>query len=191
MNEVLTQFNKIPMAIKAVILAALLAVVGVMYVMVWRMPVRDAIEAKKEEVKKLTGKLLENQAIAENKARFQEQIQRLREDLKQAQSLLPSDADIRGLLRQLTSLAKKSGLEVLLFMPGDEMPEGFYSRIPITLKLKGSYHDVATFIDKVGKMKRIINMQDLNLVAPEVKENKVTMNVDTTATTFRFRRGGE
>jgi type IV pilus assembly protein PilO len=191
MNELLNQFNKVPLAIKAVILAVVLAGIVLGYVLIWRQPIRTDIESRRREVEGLKAKLLENQAIADNKARFQEEIQRLKESLKQAQSVLPSDADIRGLLRQLTSLAKKSGLDVLLFQPGDESPEGFYARIPISLKLRGSYHDLAVYIDKVGKMKRIINIIDLNLAGAEEKDNKVTLNIDCMATTFRFRRGAE
>ncbi len=187
MNEIANLFNKMSIAARLVALVAVMAVIGIVYFYTLRLPVREAVAAKQEEIKNLKEKLAENQAIANNRARFKEQVRRLREDLKQAQSLLPSDSDIKGILRQITSLARKSGLDVMVFQPGGEMAQGFYSRIPITLKLKGSYNDVAVFFDKVGKLKRIMNVHDISLTSPQEKDGKVILNVDCTVTTFRFR----
>jgi type IV pilus assembly protein PilO len=67
-----------------------------------------------------------------------------------------------------------------------EINRDFYAEIPVEIKVKGNYHQVALFFDKVGKLPRIVN---INAVAMEnAKETAGSWEIQTscTATTFKF-----
>jgi type IV pilus assembly protein PilO len=65
-------------------------------------------------------------------------------------------------------------------------PQEFYARVPLELTILGSYHNVATFFDKVSKLDRIINI--LNFSMGDVKEigGETILKTSCLATTFRF-----
>ena len=53
------------------------------------------------------------------------------------------------------------------------------------MQVIGSYHDVATFFDKVGHMKRIVNI--LNVTMKPVKPNSTDLMTTCDAVTYRFK----
>ena len=184
MNQIAEQFAKATLPQKMIVLIMLLAGICVFYWFLFYQPIQESLNKLNKQETELQKKLWENKAIASNLDKFREELAILDEELKQAISLLPNDRDIRTLLRQMSVLGSKSGLDFLYFKPGAETSRGFYSAIPITLRLAGSYNEVAVFFDKVGKLDRIINISDIDFSGAKVESNKVTLNVNCMATTL-------
>ncbi len=192
MNELINQFAKQPLSVKLIVLAVLVVIIiGVEYQVVL-VPKKEQLATLRKQSADQNVKLVENQAIAANLPKFQEEVNILNEQLKQAVALLPNEADIHSILRQLSITAKKANIDILEFKPGGQSARDFYSEISMTLKLEGGYHDIAQFIDQVGKLSRIINISDITFtpqkVAAESAAN-VMLGVDCKATTFMFRGG--
>ncbi len=189
MNKILDFVSKQPLAIKAGILAVALAIMALLEYQVRYLPLdvkhKDLIKRRDE----LQVKLLENQAVADNLPLFQEEVNVLNEQLKQAVSLLPNEADIHSILRQLSLLARKSNVDLLFFKPGSVVSRGFYSEISVDLKLEGTYNDIAIYLDQLGKLSRIINVQDLTFSNQRQEGRLMRMTIDCRATTFMFRGG--
>lgn len=131
-------------------------------------------------------KLQKNQKIANNLAVYRAEYEKMQIQLEEALGELPLQREIPGLLISIGDLAKEKGLEVLRFKPATEVPQGFYAEVPVTLKLSGSYHQVAAFFDAVSKMERIVNIQDLTLGGAKDIKGKTTLGIDCNAITFRF-----
>jgi type IV pilus assembly protein PilO len=55
---------------------------------------------------------------------------------------------------------------------------------PIGLKLEGSYHDLGTFLERVSKFPRIINVGALHIAARDAQTAQSTVTADCTAMTF-------
>ena len=58
---------------------------------------------------------------------------------------------------QVGNRAWDVGLSIDRFEPLGETTKDFYSEI-LTMRLKGTYHEIATYIDSIGKMDRIVNV---------------------------------
>ena len=80
-----------------------------------------------------------------------------------------------------------SNLDIPSFKPQKNRTKGFYAEVPIALKLKGTYHDVAIFFEKVGNMERIMNIQNVTM-KPE-RERSTILNVTCNAITYTFIKG--
>ena len=85
----------------------------------------------------LTVKVEENRRIAADIPRFQKEKADLEEQLKKALSQLPNEKEIPNLIDSISESARKSGLKVILFQPGQETQRGFYADIPSTWKSRG------------------------------------------------------
>ena len=104
---------------------------------------------------------------------------------QEALKLLPNTKEIPSLLKSITQLGTDSQLEFLLFSPQRERPQDFFMEIPVSIEVKGSYHNVAVFFDKVGQMERIVNI--LNVSMTPVKERATILTTRCDAVTYRFK----
>lgn len=107
--------------------------------------------------------------------------------LEEAKKELPASSEIPRLLTSISSRAKGSGLEVLSFRPGSEVPKEFYAEVPVALKLEGSFHQYASFLYAVSTLDRIVNISDLKIGTKKTQGSATNvLSIDCIATTFRF-----
>jgi type IV pilus assembly protein PilO len=92
---------------------------------------------------------------------------------KQILDMLPEFQEIPGLLENISNLGQQQGLEFLLFKPEKEIPKDFVAEIPITLHLKGNYHEIGVFFDRLRRLPRIINVRQLELGTFDEKTNRI------------------
>ncbi len=189
MQQYLDKFAKLPGSTKFIILAVLLVLITVGHVMTIHIPEQETITAYQEQVESLRIQRDKNQAIAEQLDEYKAKVARLQEDLERAKSLLPNDREIDDLLKQVANLGKKVGLEFLLFKPMPDVHKDFYAEVPVEISVTGDYHTVALFFSKIGQMKRIVNIQNVQMSAPLEKNGKIMLTVTGQAVTFRFLEG--
>lgn len=134
-------------------------------------------------------KLQEDRRIAANLPKFKSEYESMKRKLDLALAELPNKKEIPTLLTSIASLAKDNGLDVLRFKPGTERPQGFYAEVPVSLKLVGSYHEVAMFVYDVSNLARIVNINNLKLDKPKMQGGRNLLSVECMATTFRFIEG--
>ncbi len=202
---------KLPTAKKALILLAFVVVILGLYGYLLYLPQQATLAHLRQELGKLNKELQESTAVSRDLAKFKQEVDELQGQLALALAQLPDKKEIPSLLRNISSLGKGSGLEFLLFKPKPEERVGppaeepgkatppsrakkpqepqsqeFYARVPVELTMLGSYHNVATFFDKISKMDRIINI--LNFSMDDVKEigGETVLKTSCLVTTFRF-----
>jgi len=100
-----------------------------------------------------------------------------------AKRALPLTKEIPTLLSTISESGQQSGLEFLLFKPQKERPKKFYAEIPVSMNVSGRYHDLAAFFDKISKLPRLVNIDNIQLKAPS-KGDK--LDTTCTAITYRF-----
>lgn len=186
MEQLLERVNKLPLAAKAGIVVGLIVLITVG---TWFLLIQDtetAIESLKSQQLTLDTTYLEKKEIADNLLDRRREMDQLEQRLQDALTELPERKDIDELLAALNDLGKKAGLEIAKVIPGNETPESFYARIPIMMAVKGNYHEIAIFLQEVSQMKRIVNVTNLKLSTPVVRNEKVILTSDFLATTFRF-----
>lgn len=186
MEQLIERVIRTPWPTKIAALAgAVLVMVGAVYLL-GVSPAADEIEATDRKLRQLEAEYLEKQQIANNLNQYRKEKELLDQRLQEALTELPNEAAIDELLRQLNDLGVKSGLEIAAVEPGAEVPDQFFARIPIKMKVVGNYHEVAVFFHSVGKLKRIVNVSDVSLKSPAKRAEKIVVNAEYVATTFRF-----
>jgi type IV pilus assembly protein PilO len=177
---------KLPTSKKILILGVLVAVVVGLYVYLIYWPNQELLKKKKVEMAALESQVRELRIVAANMKRFQAESAKLREELKVAITQLPTSKEIPALLTSISRLGKDSGLEFLLFKPAGEVSKEFYAEIPVEIRVRGSYNNVALFFDKVGKLPRIVNISEVGMDNAKEAFGRWEINTSCTATTFKF-----
>lgn len=95
---------------------------------------------------------------------------------------LPSKAEMDALLSDINQAGLGRGLQFELFKPGQVVVKDYYAELPISIKVSGNYHDVASFTSDIANLPRIVTLNNLNLAA--AKDGVLTL--DTIAKTFRY-----
>jgi type IV pilus assembly protein PilO len=180
---------KLPSPKKILILIGVLCVITGIYAYLFFIPMRDNMKALRTELDKLVKELNEGKMITRDLEKFRGQVDTLNAELKNALTQLPNEKEIPEILKNISRLGKESNLEFTLFKPKPEEPQQFYAKVPIDLVMIGSYHNIAGFFDKVGKLPRIINVVDFNMARVKELKPRETENLIRTScliTTYRF-----
>jgi type IV pilus assembly protein PilO len=193
MNKFLDQIVKAPLGVKVGAVAALVAVITVLNYFVIGMDFGGSISdteqriarAKRDQAQ-LDKEYIEKTAIANNLNQFRREKELLEQQLTEALAELPEDKKIEDLLQVFEDRALKAGLKILSIEPKAPSSERFYARIPIPMSVTGNYHEIATFFDSLGRMRRIVNVSDVVLDAPKDVNGKVILSGKFLVTAFMF-----
>jgi type IV pilus assembly protein PilO len=126
------------------------------------------------------------QKLVANIGQLQETVRELGAQLKEAEAQLPDSKEIPDLLSSISSAGRDSGLEVISFRQRQEQLKDFYAEVPVDVTVRGNYHEVATFFDRVGKLDRIVNVGDIVIQTPKREGDEMIVDTLCSATTFRF-----
>ena len=86
--------------------------------------------------------------------------------------------------RRMQTVATQSNLTIKSFKPAPTLTKQLHAEWPITLELDGTYHNLASFFDRVGKFTRIINISGLDVKGKDKAEPNSTISATCVATTF-------
>jgi type IV pilus assembly protein PilO len=120
------------------------------------------------------------------RSEFERELRDLNAELRRAQARLPDQREIADLLSSVAASGRASGLEITLFRQKPEVYHDFYAEVPVEMQMRGTYHDVALFLDRVKRLDRIVNISDIQMRKPRVEGDRMTLDAACTATTFRF-----
>ena len=129
----------------------------------------------------------EKQTKVANLAALKQQLDDMRDILRQLLRQLPSKTEMPGLLVDISQTALSAGLETQLFQPGAEsVKEGFYAEKPITLRMLGTYHQFGTFISGVAALPRVVILTMHNVALRPVATAGGQLMLEGTVKTYRY-----
>lgn len=188
MERFIEQIAKLPLGVKIGIVAGALALVSVVNYFVWPSisGIEDDIRQTQRQQEQLDKDFIEKTAIANNLNQFRREKELLEQQLRDALAELPEDKKLDELLQLFQDRAQKAGLDIGTIEPGKVTNERFYAKIPIPMTVTGNFHEIATFFDSLGRMRRIVNVTEIVLSDPKDVNGKVVLQAKFLATTFMF-----
>ena len=187
LNAYFDKISKLRMIYRILIFAGTVVLIVGLYIWLVYIPKTGEIKTIKSELDRLERNIRVARVKANNLKRLEADLAKAQGDLIVAIKLLPTTSEIPSLLKNITKLGNESNLEFLLFSPEKQVSKEFYVEIPVSIEVLGSYHDVAIFFEKVGKLDRIVNVVDVNMIP--IKELSTTLKTSCKATTYRFKEG--
>ena len=180
-----------PKGQKLGVLAALIFLVSAAFYSLLYSPQADEITKLNESIETAQNEKNTKQKRAANLPKLQKELGELDLRLKEAIAQLPSKKEIADLLSNLEAKAQESGLDINLFRPRAENYKDFYAEIPVEINIKGTFHNVIMFFDSVGRLTRLINIDNVGFKNPKLSGDQMILEFTTTATTYRFLEEAE
>ncbi|GBE03487.1 Pilus assembly protein, PilO [bacterium BMS3Abin09] len=116
------------------------------------------IADSEEKVKRLDALIAENKVLKERLAKLRKQ--------------LPEEKEVSVLLKQISGLGLRSGLDIILWKPEPRKtdPEGLYVEIPVNVEVMTNYHQLGVFFSHISRLQRLVNISDIML---DVKNTRI------------------
>lgn len=141
----------------------------------------DKVQAKETELRTTFETKVQKAANLEE---YKVQLEEMRKTFGTLLRQLPSKTEIPALIVDISQTGLASGLEILLFRPGNEVEREFYAEKPIELVMKGDYHQFGAFASEVAALPRIVTLHNITLSPGNADDPKMTMNA--LAKTYRY-----
>ena len=149
-------------------------------------PWSKTIEQLKKQKTSLIIEIKKIEARAANRPRFLKELEETEAQFTEASTLLPKEKEIPNLLTNISALGRGAGLEFLTFKPKPTVPKDFYMEIPISIAVKGPYHNVGLFFDQVSKLNRIVSIASVDMTNPKKEGPDMLLNSKCELVTYRF-----
>ena len=155
----------------------------------------DQINAEKLKEEQLRTTFVEKKKRAINLPAYRKQLEDIEKQFGALLKQLPGKSEMDALLTDINQAGLGRGLQFELFKPASgETQRDFYAELPITIKLTGTYHDIGAFASDIGKLPRIVTLNDIDLAAGKSTGGKSsssdkgghTLVLNATAKTFRY-----
>jgi len=122
------------------------------------------LEKVKEEGLRKTFLTKKSEAI--NLPAYQKQLEDIEKQFGALLKQLPGRSEMDALLTDINQAGLGRGLQFELFKPAaQETRRDFYAELPISIKVTGSYHDIGAFASDVGKLSRIVTLENIALAS--------------------------
>jgi type IV pilus assembly protein PilO len=96
-------------------------------------------------------------------------------ELAKKKERLPPEEEAVMLLKQVSDLAVRLGLDIRLWRPGAKTEDAskLFVRMPVNVEVSGGYHTAAIFFDRINNLPRIVTVNGLKMGTPKVEKGRV------------------
>jgi type IV pilus assembly protein PilO len=96
-------------------------------------------------------------------------------ELAKKQERLPPEEEAIMLLKQVSDLGVRLGLDIRLWKPGapSEDASKLFVKMPVNVEVSGAYHTAALFFDRINRLPRIITVSGLKMGSPKVEQGRI------------------
>ncbi len=145
---------------------------------------RVELDSRQSQLTSLRRDITTGLETAKKLPEFSAQVDDLEGRLINLRAVLPEEKDAADLLRRMQTVATQSNLTITSFKPAPVVTKDLHAEWPISLELDGTYHNLATFFDRVGKFTRIVNITGVQVKGRDRPEPNATIEATCVATTF-------
>jgi len=143
-----------------------------------------SIDQEKVKEEGLRKTFLTKKSEAINLPAYQKQLEDIEKQFGALLKQLPGKSEMDALLTDINQAGLGRGLQFELFKPAaQETRRDFYAELPISIKVTGSYHDIGAFASDIGKLSRIVTLENIALASAGKGGG---LALDAVAKTFRY-----
>lgn len=137
-----------PLPVKVSILALTFALIIFLgYMLIWKSEIALYEEAVAAE-EGIRNEFLAKKRSAVNLEEYKKQMVQIEKTFGEMLKQLPGKTEMDGLLSDINNSGTSAGLTFTLFRPAEEAPAGFYIERPISIEMKGTYHQMFSAKDQ-------------------------------------------
>ncbi|HNQ79267.1 MAG TPA: type 4a pilus biogenesis protein PilO [Acidobacteriota bacterium] len=167
------QLAKLPKAaqyIIAIVLGAAILAAGYFFIIQGQVKKYTALEKKSGE---LQSQIQQGKEAAKKAELLAIQIEQIKKELEIVKTIIPEDPETGKLLRVFQNLARDLNLTFTTISPKKITPGDLYNQQAYDIEVRGGYHQLAQFFDKLAHLRRVVNIDNLSIKASTAKDSVI------------------
>lgn len=138
-------------------------------------PINNEIAKAKKEIEVKESKLAKLREYTSRTADLQRENEQIKAAIETIQSRLPSGKEMDNVLRQVSAIAGKAGLEIPNFKKSDKVqPAGLAIEQPTDIEMVGDFDGFYEFLLELEKLPRITRIPDLSIKRSDKVNGEMT-----------------
>lgn len=150
-------------------------------------PQTDLLAMRRVELEQRRGEVARARLAASRLPQLEAEVARLRRRLAILRRGLPEAQDASAVLRSLQEVAVRSQLTMQSFALEETRVREGYEEWPVRLEVTGGFHELASFLDAVSGLPRIVTIDHLSIRALPSGKPNATIAATCIATTYVLR----
>jgi type IV pilus assembly protein PilO len=183
-NPVQTALGKLPLPAKIGVGAGVVVVVFFAYWFIFYSDVASKIEGAERQKRGLGDELAKQKQAQETYLADRAELALREQRARELNKVLPPEAQEDAFLSSVQQASNAAGIDLKGYTPLDEVSKDFYAKVPMRLDMTGKFHQIAKFAYELGKMDRIINVENIELTSPTLQGDEIVLKARCLATAF-------
>jgi type IV pilus assembly protein PilO len=183
-NPAQSALAKLPLPAKVGIGAAFSAVIVFAYWFIFYSDTSSKIAGAEQQKKALHDQLTQQQQAQATYFADRGELALREQRSRELNKVLPPDAEEDAFLSSVQQASNVAGIDLKGYAPVAEVPMPFYAKIPMKIEMTGRFHQIAKFAYELGKVDRVINVENIELGEPGVVGDEVVLKARCLATAF-------
>lgn len=161
------------------------AILGAFWYLWWNPAVEQETQ-KTARLSELQDDIKKLEVTASKLEEFRKEVGALEARLDQLKQYLPPAKETPDLMRKVQYLATQQNLTIKRFNPGATVNKDFYQEYPINVDVEGTFHNLALFFDRLGRMPRLVNAGNVRIRSQGRQTASNTVAASCVATTYVY-----
>jgi type IV pilus assembly protein PilO len=140
-------------------------------------PANNSLHQTQQRIKSKKQKLSEIENIKIAAEDISKRLENLENTIKVLESRLPPSSEVHKVLKQVTTIAQRQGLDATTIRTMDKKNNSGYIEQPLKIQLKGEYLGFYSFLLEMEELPRIMRLRQLKLIKQRKKEGKVSVEM--------------
>ncbi len=172
------------MPVKVGFAVVCVSLVGLLYYVFLHTEVGTKIDQARRRKSELEGQLAQAQQSQASYFEDRDELIMRQQRQRELNKVLPAETEAAAFLSSLQQVSNVSGIDLKAWQPQEEQTQAFFAKVPMRLEVSGHFHQLAKFVYEVGRLDRIINMENIELYESKTVGDDVDIKARCLATTF-------
>lgn len=168
--EQLAKLPKSAQYIISIVIGAAILAAGYFFIIKGQAKKFDSLEKKSGE---LQSQIQQGKEAAKKAELLAIQIEQIKKELEIVKTIIPEDPETGKLLRVFQNLARDLNLTFTTISPKKITTGDLYNQQAYDIEVRGGYHQLAQFFDKLAHLRRVVNVDNLSIKASTAKDSVI------------------
>lgn len=160
--EQLSKLPKIAQFVIALVIGIVILVAGYFFIIKGQIQTNKKLQKKSQD---LQSQIQQGKEAVKNEESLKLQIEQIMKELEIVKTIIPAEPETGKLLRVFQNLARDLSLNFSTITPKQITTGELYNQQAYDIEIRGGYHQLAQFFDKLAHLRRVVNIEGLTIKA--------------------------
>lgn len=147
---------------------------------------QQTIKAREDELDTLRREITKGRDAQRKRMQLEVEIERIEAKINQLKRILPEEVEIQRVFDEVTNRVKDAGLQLNAYTPRPKISSETYSTHPQDIVVRGSYHSLGRFFERLASMNRLVNVENYAIRVADMARRPPLLEIRMLIVTYTY-----